>query len=145
MNKLAAFVLILLCVGLFLWMQRDEFVDLGSGSFGGAAGGTPAQQSENFIIREKIKPGGYIGWHTTEMDKLTNSPTQTRQASFYYFVCTGRSSGARKVFLVPEGTFNMERIGNILTAQQASTFQEVTTFEEPPLPPSFQFRRREPQ
>lgn len=144
MNKGALFCLILAGLGIFLWLQRDEIVAPESGTASGASRAAPSINAhERFIIREKVKPGGYIGWHTTEVDKLTNSAKQTRQASHYYFVCTEMNGGAQRIFLVSASAFTFERVGNVLTAQQVRAFQEVSGIEEPPLPSSYEFRRRE--
>lgn len=144
MNKAVIFFLILASVGAFLWLQRENLTVAESGA-AGAGLAQPAPENSRYIIREKVKPGGYIGWHDTERDKMTSSAKKTRQASNYYFVCTEQGSSTRKIFLVTESAFHMERVGNVLSAQQVSAYQEVSDMEEPPLPPSFQFRRRDPK
>lgn len=140
MNKPAVFIFILLSLGIFLWMQRDtvsEITPIGGGSAGSASG----QTNEKCIIRQKIKPGGYIGWHRSEKDEFTHRAVQTRQASNYYFVCTGLESGTERIFLVPQKAFHMERVGNVLPPHLLGRFEEVTTLEEPDLPPNYNFRR----
>ncbi len=142
MNRFAAFLLILALVGVFVWFQRDRS---GSGTpldFDSPAAATSVP-GENYIIQRKVKPGGYIGWHTSEIDPFTQRAKHTRQASNYYFVCVGATSGAERTFLVPRSTFLIERVGNVLSPSAVSAFQEVAIMEEPPLPSSFEFRRRE--
>jgi hypothetical protein len=143
MNKGAVFCVILLGLGIFLWFQRDEIAVHQSGTNSAPRAVQPVQGTERFIIREKVKPGGYIGWHATELDRMTATARQTRQASNYYLICTEMGTGTQRIFLVSASAFNMERIGNVLTAQQVRSFQEVSSIEEPALPSNYQFRRRE--
>lgn len=139
MNKAALLLLGLLGVGLVLWVQRDELGFQDSGAVKSATtAGIPTGHQEQLILREKVKPGGSIGRHSEAA-----SGEQTRRASHYYFICTDPNSGAERIFLVPEGDFNRERPGNVLSAADISEFQEVSGVEEPPLPPRFQFRRHD--
>lgn len=133
------FTLVVLGLGAFLWSQRDELQLPVSRD-------TPVvRHTDSFRIVQKVKPGGYIGWHKSERDRITASPLQTRQASNYYFVCRDQRTGAERIFLVPERTYNAERVGNILSGGDVRGFQEVQSIEEPALPSSFEFRRREPE
>lgn len=145
MNKAALFLLILLGVGTFLWLQRDRILPPDSGSiFDQRTSRVLPQKHERFVIREKVTPGSYLGWRATEKTAMTESARQTRRASRYYFVCTEMGSGTKRIFKVSARAFHFGQVGNVLTSQQVNEFQEVSEIREPDFPSNFDFRRREP-
>jgi hypothetical protein len=138
----AFFALLLLGVGVFLWMERHQ-LPVASPGTAGARTIPVIRPADQFTIVQKVKPGGYIGWHQSERDRFTASALQTRQTSHFYFVCQDQR-GAERIFLVSERAYNAERVGNVLQGRDVSSFTEVAAIEEPGLPPNFEFRRREP-
>lgn len=139
-NAKRLFVLfVIVGLGILLWQEREKLVPADA-----AQSSTPViQPNDEYTILQKIKPGGYIGWHQTEKDKLTSSPKQTRQSSAYYFVCRDQY-GRERIFQVDRTIYNAERVGNVLTGRTAARLTEVPQIEEPPLPSEFEFRRRDP-
>lgn len=134
-------ILFLLAAGFIIWSERTHMVKPGDETEAQSLPTT--RESDRFTILEKVKPGGYIGWHQSEKDSLTASPVKTRQSSSHYFVCRDQT-GRQRIFQVERNTYNSERVGNVLTGRTAASLSEVQQIEEPGLPSEYEFRRREP-
>ena len=144
MDKRIPFIFLicfLLAAGFIIWSERTHMVKPGDEAQ--APPSATVRENDRFTIIEKVKPGGFIGWHQSEKDSLTAAPVQTRQSSSHYFVCRDQT-GRQRIFQVERDTYNAERVGNILTGQTAARLLEVQQIEEPSLPSEYEFRRREP-
>jgi len=145
-NARFSFFLVLLLVGgwvLYAYFRVNPApLSVAPTSAGSSAIRAPAAGA-TYRILEKVKPGGYLGWHQTEKDQISNNPVLTRQASNHYFICHELETDNRVIFLVSEAEFMRQRVGNVLDGRDIAGYQRVEQVEEPPLPSEFEFRRRD--